>query len=51
MNYGEVWYYPSGIANILSLAKINETFRVTFDSAGGNAFTLWKEDGNKKVFK
>ena len=50
-NYGEVWYHPSGIANIFSLAKVKEKFRVTFDSAGGNAFTLWKENGNKKVFK
>ena len=50
-NYGTVWYNPAGIANILSLAKVKNTFRITFDSVGGNAFTLWKDDGNTKIFK
>ena len=30
--YGWVWYYPDGIANILSLSRVKEQFRVTFDS-------------------
>jgi ribosomal protein S17E len=30
--YGTVWCYPQGIANILSLDKVREKFKVTFDS-------------------
>jgi hypothetical protein len=33
--YGEVWYHPSGIANILSLARVKNRHRVTFDSTDG----------------
>ena len=32
-NYGEAWYHPNGIANILSLAKVKKKFRLTFDSS------------------
>ena len=50
--YGTVWYNPTGIANILSLAKAKERgYRVTFDSADGNAFHLHKADGTVRVFK
>jgi hypothetical protein len=50
--YGTVWYNPTGIANILSLAKAKERgYRVTFDSAEGNAFHLHKPDGTMRVFK
>jgi len=37
--YGEVWFHPEGIANILSLSKVKEKYRVTFDSKNGN--NLW----------
>ena len=50
-NYGEVWYHPNGIANILSLASVRNMFRVTFDSKNENEFTLWKDDGCNKIFK
>ena len=51
--YGTVWYNPTGIANILSLAKATERgYHVTFDSSEGNAFHLQKADGtNMRVFK
>jgi hypothetical protein len=50
--YGTVWYNPTGIANILSLAKAKERgYRVTFDSAEGNAFHLHKDDGTVRVFQ
>ena len=50
--YGTVWYNPTGIANILSLAKAKERgYHVTFDSAEGNAFHLHKSDGTVRVFK
>jgi hypothetical protein len=42
--YGWVWYFPSGtIANILSLSRVKEKFRVTFDSAVDNSFHVHKE--------
>ena len=40
--YGWVWYYPEGIANILSLSRVRECFRVTFDSAMDNCFHVHK---------
>lgn len=50
--YGTVWYNPTGIANILSLAKAKERgYWVTFDSAESNAFHLHKLDGTMRVFK
>ncbi len=49
--YGEVWFCPDGIANILSLARVTKLHMVTFDSANGNQFAVTKKDGNKRVFK
>jgi len=43
--YGWVWYFPEGIANILSLSRVKEKFRVTFDSAVDNCFHVHKDDG------
>jgi len=37
--YGTVWYYPEGIANILSLYNVQKKHRITFDSANGTRFT------------
>jgi hypothetical protein len=49
--YGTVWYYPDGIANILSLSRVKEQgYRVTYDSQGGNHFTVMKSDGSTCVF-
>ena len=44
-NYGWVWYYSAGIANILSLSRVKQQFRVTYDSANGNCFQVHKNDG------
>ena len=51
--YGTVWYKPTGIANILSLARATECgYHVTFDSSEGNTFHLHdKADGTMRVFK
>jgi hypothetical protein len=38
--YGTVWFYPDGIANILSLALVQKKFRVTYDSGNGNKFVV-----------
>ena len=40
--YGWVWYFPEGIANILSLSRVKDKFRVTFDSAADNCFHVHK---------
>jgi hypothetical protein len=49
--YGTVWYNPGGMANILSLAKVKEKHRVTFDSTNGNEFHVHKPDGIIRVFQ
>ena len=49
--YGWVWYYPQGIANILSLSRVKERYRVTYDSALDNCFHVHKENGKLLKFK
>jgi hypothetical protein len=49
--YGEVWFCPDGIANILSLARVAKTRVVTFDSTNGNQFAATKDDGAQRIFK
>jgi hypothetical protein len=49
--YGEVWYCPDGIANILSLAHVAKTRLIRFDSTTGNQFEVTKDDGSKRIFK
>ena len=48
--YGEVWYDPNGIANVLSLDNVTKKFKVTFDSATSNSFCVHKPDGKTKLF-
>ena len=44
--YGTVWYHPSGIANILSLARVRKAgYDVTYSSKDGNVFKVTKKDG------
>ena len=38
--YNEVWFYPNGIANILSLHNVLHRFRVTLDTQRGKYFTV-----------
>jgi len=49
--YGWVWYYSDGIANILSLSRVREKYRVTFDSAMDNCFHVHKGDNKILKFK
>ena len=51
LGYSTVWYGPSGIANVLSLARVRKKYRVTCDSSRGNQFVVTKEDGSKRTFK
>jgi len=49
--YGTVWYYPNGIANILSLARVEERgYQVVYDSKDGHAFRVHKADGSVRTF-
>jgi len=48
--YGWVWYYPDGIANILSLSRVKDRYRVTFDSATDNCFRVHKDNGKTLKF-
>jgi hypothetical protein len=50
--YGQVWYHPNGIANILSLKRVKTRgHRVTYDSSKGNEFHVHKADGTIWIFK
>ena len=51
--YGEVWYHPNGIANILSLARVKSRgYRVTYDSHDGNEFRVFNETaGTTRIFR
>jgi hypothetical protein len=49
--YGEVWFCPNGITNILSLANVRKKWTVTYDSNVGNQFEVLKQDGEKRIFK
>jgi hypothetical protein len=48
--YGTVWYDPAGIANILSLSKVKQKFRVTYDSAASDTFIVHKPGGTDRQF-
>ena len=45
-----VWYYPNGIANILSLRNITKQYRVTMDSSMSTGLQLHKPDGGHYLF-
>ena len=47
--YGTVWYHPNGIANILSLSKVKEKYRVTFDSDINSQFMVHCTDGTQRI--
>ncbi len=48
--YGQVWFHEGGITNILSLARVREKYRVSYDSKKGSMFQVWKLDGSIKEF-
>jgi len=49
--YGTVWFHPKGIANILSLSRVKERHKVTYDSTDGNAFLVHRPDGTTRRFE
>lgn len=48
--YEDVWYHEFGIANILTLARLQQKYRVEYDSNKGPGFIVHSET-NKMVFK
>ena len=48
--YSTVWYHPKGIANILSLQKVQRMHKVTHDSSMMTRFVLHKADGTNHIF-
>jgi hypothetical protein len=50
-DYGQVWYNKAGIANILSLSKVEDKYRITYDSADEKQFIVHKDDGEKRCLK
>ena len=49
--YGTVWFFPDGIANILSLGNVKKKHRVTYDSTLNEGFLVFKEDGTARTFR
>jgi hypothetical protein len=50
--YGQVWYHPNGIANILSLKRVKTRgHRVTYHSSKANEFHVHKTDETICIFK
>jgi hypothetical protein len=49
-NFGEVWYHPDSIANILSLSEVGRVRHVTMDTAKQAAFLVHKSDGGVMIF-
>jgi hypothetical protein len=49
-NFGEVWFNPDSLANILSLAHVRQSRRVTMDSNAEAAFHVHRPDGGTTIF-
>ena len=47
---GLVWYHPNGIANILSISKIANHFRIIYDNWGSNEFEEHESAGIIRSF-
>ena len=48
--YGTVWFHEGAIANILSLHRVKQKFRVTYDSDVGDCFKIHRVDGTHRTF-
>jgi hypothetical protein len=45
---GEIWYNPSGIANILSLSNVTKHFPVSYNSDDDRGFVIHKPAGDRR---
>lgn len=48
--YGDVWFHPEAISNILSLNNVQKQFRITCYSANGDQFIVHRDDVSARVF-
>lgn len=48
--YGTVWHNPHSLANVLSLSRVSQHYRVTFDSSAEQAFVVHRPDGTVTKF-
>ena len=48
---GTVWYHEGGIENILSLAKVKNRYRITYDSHNGNNVDVHLNEGKIRRFR
>ena len=48
--YETVWFHPGGIANIPSLSKVAEKYRVSYNSTGENKFLVYVPKGKIMSF-
>ena len=50
-NFGEVWYNPDSLANILSMAAIRKVCRITMDTTVEPAMNVHRKNGTVMKFK
>ena len=50
VGFGEVWFIPNGIANVISLGKVSDFCRVTMDTDIDNAMYIHRRDGGVRRF-
>ena len=48
--FGEVWYHPKSLANILSLAAVRKICRITMDTRNEAALVVHKHNGTELKF-
>jgi hypothetical protein len=49
-NFGDVWYNPHSLANILSMAEVRKVCRITMDTSVEPAMTVHRKDGSRMKF-
>ena len=50
VGFGEVWYNPKSLANILSMAAVRRRFRITMDSSVDAAMMIHLPSGENLCF-
>jgi hypothetical protein len=50
-NFGDVWYNPESLANILSMAEVSKVCRITMDTFVTKAMHVHRADGSLMTFQ
>jgi hypothetical protein len=50
-NFGDVWFNPDSIANILSMSAVSKVCRITMDSSVDNALHVHRKNGTIMTFR